>query len=92
MGKNLLGKMAEDLAVQFLQKNGYQIIDRNWRLENFGEIDIIAKKRKIFNFNNIKFLVDRHFSGKEDHGYRIFALLVLELWFRIFVEKEIKIL
>ncbi len=50
------------------------------------------QKRKIFNFSNVKFLVERHFSGKEDHGYRIFALLVLELWFRIFVDKEIKIL
>ncbi len=50
------------------------------------------QKRKIFNFSNVKFLVERHFSGKENHGYRIFALLVLELWFRIFVDKEIKIL
>ena len=50
------------------------------------------QKRKIFNFSNVKFLVERHFSDKENHGYRIFALLVLELWFRIFVDKEIKIL
>lgn len=69
MNKKLLGEMAEDLAVQFLQKNGYQIIDRNWRLKNFGEIDIIVKKRKIFNFVEVKslffqdeFLPEQHFT------------------------------
>lgn len=69
MDKKLLGKIAEDLAVQFLEKSGYQIIDRNWHLENFGEIDIIAKNRKIFNFVEVKslfaqeeFLPEQHFT------------------------------
>ncbi len=35
------GKMGEELAVGYLKKLGYLIIDRNFRLRN-GEIDIVA--------------------------------------------------
>lgn len=39
---NDLGQQGEDLAAVYLQKQGYTILDRNWR---FGkeEIDIIAR-------------------------------------------------
>ena len=40
---NELGQLGEDLAVDFLQKNGYEILDRNWRFQK-AEIDIIAQK------------------------------------------------
>lgn len=35
------GKIGEDLACQYLQKQGYKIIERNFRIRG-GEIDIIA--------------------------------------------------
>ncbi|MFZ5366396.1 MAG: YraN family protein [Patescibacteria group bacterium] len=37
-----LGILGEDLAVKFLKKNGYKILQRNFR-SKFGEIDIIAQ-------------------------------------------------
>jgi putative endonuclease len=36
------GKTGEDLAVKFLEEEGYHILERNW-LFNHVEIDIIAK-------------------------------------------------
>lgn len=36
-----LGKTGEDLAVEYLQSKGYQILERNWR-SGHKEIDIIA--------------------------------------------------
>lgn len=39
---NDLGKLGEELAVEFLQKNGYEILDKNWTFQK-AEIDIIAK-------------------------------------------------
>jgi putative endonuclease len=40
---NDFGKKAEDLAVEYLQKNGYKILVRNFRFQK-AEIDIIAEK------------------------------------------------
>nr|WP_315252403.1 YraN family protein [uncultured Flavobacterium sp.] len=39
---NELGKLGEDLAVDYLRKNGYTILDTNWTFQK-AEIDIIAK-------------------------------------------------
>ena len=40
---NELGKLGEDLAVQYLTDKGYEILERNWR-NIHKEIDIIAKE------------------------------------------------
>lgn len=39
---NELGKLGEDLAVEFLQNNGYTILETNWTFQK-AEIDIIAQ-------------------------------------------------
>ena len=39
---NELGKLGEELAVQFLVDKGYEILEKNWRNKH-KEIDIIAK-------------------------------------------------
>ena len=39
--KIILGKSAEDLAADFLKRQGYRIVERNVRL-GFGEIDLVA--------------------------------------------------
>jgi putative endonuclease len=40
---NDLGRLGESLAVDYLLKNNYVILERNWRFQK-AEIDIIAKK------------------------------------------------
>lgn len=40
---NELGKLGEELAVEFLQKEGYEILETNWTFQK-AEIDIIAQK------------------------------------------------
>lgn len=40
---NDFGKLGEELAVEFLEKNGYTIMEKNWTFQK-AEIDIIAKK------------------------------------------------
>ncbi len=42
MNKRSLGKQGEDVAVSYLEKNGYRILWRNWR-RPWGEIDIVAE-------------------------------------------------
>jgi putative endonuclease len=43
MLKQVVGKLGEDLAVDFLQAAGYKILERNLRLSHY-EIDIVASK------------------------------------------------
>ena len=51
--KQKLGKMGEDLACRFLDKNGYRVIERNY-LKKWGEIDIVAKKGGKLHFVEVK--------------------------------------
>jgi putative endonuclease len=50
---NSLGKKGEELAVRFLKKEGYRIIDKNYRTP-FGEIDIIADDGGVLVFVEVK--------------------------------------
>jgi len=53
---NDLGQLGEDLAAEWLVKNGYKILHRNWKIGN-DEIDIIATKcRENDRFNRGPFL------------------------------------
>jgi putative endonuclease len=42
MDKKSFGKQGEDLAVEYLEEEGYQILERNWSFRHV-EVDIIAK-------------------------------------------------
>ena len=49
--KRKFGDTGEKIADEFLIKNGYRILDRNYRIKNIGEIDLIGEKSgKIFFF------------------------------------------
>ena len=50
---NDLGKLGEELAVEFLKKNGYEIRDTNWTFQK-AEIDIIAQKGNILAVVEVK--------------------------------------
>ncbi len=48
-----LGEKGETIAAAFLEKKGYKILFRNYKC-HFGEIDIIAKHKKIISFIEVK--------------------------------------
>lgn len=50
---NELGKLGEELAVDFLQKSGYDILETNWVFQK-AEIDIIAQKENILAIVEVK--------------------------------------
>ena len=50
---NEIGKIGENLAKTFLMKQGFSILDRNYRIPQ-GEIDLVAKKDKILHFIEVK--------------------------------------
>ncbi len=47
-----------------------------------------AIKRGYFKQTSLERIINDHISGRSEHGYRLWGLLVLELWHRIFIEKE----
>jgi len=50
---NELGKFGEELAVKFLQQNGYDILETNWIFQK-AEIDIIAQKNRTLAVIEVK--------------------------------------
>ena len=55
MNKNIIiGKKGENIANEFLVKNGYKIIERNWHYSKNAEIDIIAEDKGTLVFVEVK--------------------------------------
>ncbi|MBU0708648.1 YraN family protein [Patescibacteria group bacterium] len=52
--KQALGRYGESLAVNFLDSQGYRIIERNYQSRRWGEIDIIAIERDTLAFIEVK--------------------------------------
>jgi putative endonuclease len=50
---NDLGKLGEELAVDFLEKNGYEILETNWTFQK-AEVDIIALKAEVLAVVEVK--------------------------------------
>ncbi len=48
-----LGKKGESIAIEYLENNGYKIVNRNY-YSRFGEIDIITKKENYIIFVEVK--------------------------------------
>ena len=55
MAKNqILGAKGEELVAQFIKTQGYEVIEKNWRIKE-GEIDLIAKSRNgSYSFVEVK--------------------------------------
>ena len=54
MNNRKFGDAGEDLACQYLEKQGYEILERNKNYSKFCEIDIIAKEKNEIVFVEVK--------------------------------------
>ena len=59
------GKLGEELAEDFLIKNGYTILHRNWRHSRY-EIDIVALKNDLPHFVEVKTRSSKEFGEPEE--------------------------
>ena len=62
---NELGKLGEKLAVEFLQKEGYEILETNWTFQK-AEIDIIAQKENTLAVVEVKTRSSLEFGLPQD--------------------------
>jgi len=51
--KQAVGQLGEKIAKNYLIRKGYEVIDQNYR-KTWGEIDLIAKKGKLWVFVEVK--------------------------------------
>ena len=62
---NDLGKVGEELAVEFLRKNGYEILETNWTFQK-AEVDIIAQKENTLAIIEVKTRSSLNFGLPQD--------------------------
>lgn len=62
MSNKQTGNYGETLACEFLKKQGYKILERNFRIRG-GEIDIIAKDKETLVFIEVKTRYSKEYGG-----------------------------
>lgn len=60
-----IGRKGEELALDFLRKKGFEILETNWHYHHL-EIDIIAKDGKMLVFVEVKTRTTSYFGNPED--------------------------
>ncbi|MCR5624464.1 MAG: YraN family protein [Lachnospiraceae bacterium] len=65
MNKRKVGNEYEDLAVKYLEKSGYKILERNFYTRK-GEIDIIAQDGEYLVFIEVKYRKDNESGTPEE--------------------------
>lgn len=61
MSRYELGRFGEDVAARFLERRGYEIIERNARIAR-REVDIVAKHGSLIVFVEVKTRTDERFG------------------------------
>jgi len=62
---NEFGKAGEQIAVDWLAERGFQLISRNWKFGRY-ELDIIASRKGVLHFIEVKSRHDDLFGQPED--------------------------
>lgn len=61
--RRTFGAAGEERACAFLEKNGFSVIERNYRAGKTGEIDIIAVKGSLVVFAEVKSRSSDRYGG-----------------------------
>ncbi len=64
VNNNDLGNLGEEVALDFLLKNQYKILETNWRFQH-KEVDIIAMEKNIICIVEVKTRSSNYISPKE---------------------------
>ena len=62
---NVLGKQGEEYAAQYLEKEGYEILDRNW-MSGHKDLDIVTVKDNTLVFVEVKTRSSMDWGDPED--------------------------
>lgn len=85
-----LGKEGEQTAVDFLLKNQYQILERNWRFQK-AEVDIIAQKNDILICIEVKTRSSDFFEDPQDAVKKKKIKLLVEAMNEYVISKDLDV-
>jgi putative endonuclease len=63
--RRALGRAGEDAACAFLMDDGFEIVERNWRVRA-GEIDVVARRGALTVFAEVKARTSTEFGEPEE--------------------------
>ena len=75
-------------AIKTRSKMGFGVPISRWFRDELKDelrgvlLDPVCLDRGLFRPETIRELIDEHIEGKREHSFRLWALLMLELWFR----------
>jgi asparagine synthase (glutamine-hydrolysing) len=96
--KYLLKRLAERYLpheLLYKRKQGFGLPTASWLRRDMGALlcpillSDVACKRGYFRPEAVAHFINQHRSGTTDHGQRLWLLLMLELWFRMFIDRDI---
>ena len=79
--------------VLYRPKQGFSVPMKHWLQRELRDlsIDLLLSRqfldRGLFTESFVRYMLERHNSGHEDHGKRIWQLVCLELWFQTFIDR-----
>ena len=83
-----LGEKGEDLAVDYLQKKGYRVLERNFRFRK-AEVDIIAQKENLLVAVEVKTRSTDYFGNPQDFVKRKKRMLLIQAMHQFVIEKNV---
>lgn len=82
--KRQIGKVQEELAKTYLEKEGYQILTSNY-YSRVGEIDLIAMDGKYLVFVEVKYRSNNHYGYPEEAltYYKMKSIIKTAKWYLV---------
>lgn len=84
---NDIGKIGENIVKAFLMKQGYSILEQNYRTIR-GEVDIVAKKDSILHFVEVKSVKVRNLASLHNLRVQPEDNLTFTKWSRLLIAVE----
>jgi putative endonuclease len=84
-----LGSWGEDLATDYLLKNRYKIIEKNYR-NSYGEMDIVCKKNGVVIFIEVKTRSGRSFGLPEEAVNKTKQVRLIKISEKYILDNKIK--
>ena len=81
-------------ATLYRRKQGFAVPVAHWMKNEIKDytIDLLTsqrfRQRGLMSPGFVNRMLEHHFSGREDHGTRLWVLLCLEMWFQTFIDRS----